>query len=256
MPSATPSSPTPTSSPRAEPGPGAPSAGTRGAAAPGAVLHPGRAPFAAVLFDMDGTLIDSTPSVERCWTRWAGEMGVDPARLLGWHGVPARAIVAALVAPERVAEGVALIDRLEVEDTAGILPLPGAAEALGLLPAGRAAVATSCTRPLALARIAEAALAVPEVVVTADDVERGKPDPEPFLLAAERLGVDPARCLVVEDAPAGLAAARAAGCATLAVTTTTPADALDADVVVPDLGHVRLVVDDDGVRVLAAGEER
>jgi len=221
--------------------------------APGAPLHPGRSPFAAVLFDMDGTLIDSTPSVERCWARWAQEMGVDLQRLLGWHGVPARAIAEALLPPERVEAGVARINQLEVEDTDGIRPLPGAAEALGLLPAGRAAIATSCTRPLAGARIAAAGLVVPDVVVTADDVVRGKPDPEPFVLAAQRLGVDPARCLVVEDAPAGLAAARAAGCATLAVTTTTPPEGLDADVVVRDLAQVRVVVDGDGVHVLAAG---
>ncbi|WP_299034191.1 HAD-IA family hydrolase [uncultured Pseudokineococcus sp.] len=219
----------------------------------GTPLHPGRSPFAAVLFDMDGTLIDSTPSVERCWARWAEEMGIDLQQLLGWHGVPARAIAEALLPPERVEAGVARIDQLEVEDTDGIRPLPGAAEALALLPAGRAAIATSCTRTLAAARIAAAGLVVPEVVVTASDVARGKPDPEPFRLAAQRLGVDPARCLVVEDAPAGLAAARAAGCATLGVTTTTPAEGLDADVVVRDLSQVRVVVDDDGVHVLAAG---
>jgi len=229
------------------------SAARAGAAEPGAPLHPGRSPFAAVLFDMDGTLVDSTPSVERCWARWAAEMGIDLQRLVGWHGVPARAIAEALLPPERVEAGVARITQLEVEDTDGIRPLPGAAEALALLPAGRAAIATSCTRPLAGARLAAAGLEAPEVVVTADDVERGKPDPEPFLLAARLLGVDPARCLVVEDAPAGVTAARAAGCATLGVTTTTPPEGLHADVVVRDLAQVRVVMGDDGVHVVAAG---
>ncbi|MEJ5915875.1 HAD-IA family hydrolase [Pseudokineococcus sp. 1T1Z-3] len=227
--------------------------GTQEPAVPsGQVLHPGRVPFAAVLFDMDGTLVDSTPSVERCWRRWAQEMDVDLERLLGWHGVPARAIAEALVPPEQVETAAARIAALELEDTDGIVPLPGALEALAALPAGRAAIATSCTRPLALARLRAAQVQAPEVLVTVDDVVRGKPDPAPFLLAAERLGVDPARCLVVEDAPAGVAAARAAGCATLGVTTTTPAGELAADVVVRDLSRVRLLLAEDGVTVVAA----
>lgn len=221
-------------------------------AAAGTDLYPGRGPFAAVLFDMDGTLIDSTPSVERCWARWAEAEGVPLERLLGRHGVPARAIAAALVPAERVPAAVRRIEALEVADTDGITPLPGAAAALAALPAGRAAIATSCTRPLAAARVAASGIAAPSVLVTADDVTHGKPDPEPFRLAAERLGVDPARCLVVEDAPAGLAGARAAGCATLAVTTTTPPEGLDADVVVRDLAAVRIVAGDDGVTVVAA----
>ncbi|MEJ5945874.1 HAD-IA family hydrolase [Pseudokineococcus basanitobsidens] len=218
----------------------------------GELLHPGRVPFAAVLFDMDGTLVDSTPSVERCWARWAQEMGIDAEQLLGWHGVPARAIAQALLPADRVEEGVARITELETQDTEGIRALPGALAALAALPAARAAIATSCTRPLALARLGAAGVEAPAVLVTADDVVRGKPDPEPFLLAAQRLGVDPARCLVVEDAPAGVAAARAAGCATLGVTTTTAADGLAADVVVRDLGRVRVLVAEDGVRVVGA----
>jgi mannitol-1-/sugar-/sorbitol-6-phosphatase len=130
--------------------------------------------------------------------------------------------------------------------------LPGAVEALAALPAGRAAVVTSCTRLLAHARIEAAGLVAPGVVVTASDVTHGKPDPEPFVLGARRLGADPARCLVVEDAPAGLQAGRAAGAATLAVVTTHPAGDLDADVVVPSLADVRFRTGPDGVRVVAA----
>lgn len=211
--------------------------------------------FAAVLFDMDGTLIDSTPNVVRSWVRWAQEEGIDPRRLAGFHGVPARAIVEHLVDPERVEDSVARIDELELADTEGIEPLPGALESLSTLTGAGAlcAIATSCTAPLAKARIEATALPVPPVVVTADDVSRGKPHPEPYLLAAQRLGVDPAECLVVEDAPGGLESARAAGCATLAVTTTTaPAD-LFADAVVGTLAEVAFTAVDGRVLLAPAG---
>ena len=194
--------------------------------------------FAAVVFDMDGTLIDSTAVVVRSWLRWAQEHEVDPRRLQGFHGVPAAAIVAELLPAPRHESAVRRITELELADTAGIDVLPGAAEALAALAPDRCAIATSCTAPLAAARIEASGLRAPRVLVTADDVERGKPHPDPFLLAAERLGVDPADCLVVEDAPGGLASAHAAGCSTLAVTTTTPRDELVADAVVTDLSQV------------------
>ncbi|HEV7173293.1 HAD-IA family hydrolase [Pedococcus sp.] len=211
-------------------------------------------PFAAVLFDMDGTLIDSIPTVVRSWLRWAKEEDVDPRRLAGFHGVPARGIAERLLPPERVDAAVARIEAIEVADVEGITVLPGALDALDALGASgasgavhRCAIATSCTAPLAEARIAATGLPVPPVVVTASDVTRGKPHPEPFLLAAARLGVDPTDCLVVEDAPGGLEAARAAGCCTLAVaTTTTPAD-LIADAVVENLAAVSFVVVDGQV---------
>ncbi|MGQ7295568.1 HAD-IA family hydrolase [Quadrisphaera sp. KR29] len=211
--------------------------------------------FEAVLFDMDGTLIDSGPVVVRSWYRWAAEEGVDPARLAGMHGIPSAQIVERLLPPDRWASATQRIDDIEVADTDGIVVLPGARDALAALPAPRAAIATSCTRPLATARIGATGLPAPAVVVTASDVERGKPDPAPYLLAARRLGVDPARCLVVEDAPAGIAAGRAAGCATLAVATTHRVAQLQqagADALVVDLSQVRLVGDDDGVRLLPA----
>lgn len=211
--------------------------------------------FAAVLFDLDGTLIDSTPNVVRSWVQWAREEGIDPRRLAGFHGVPARAIVEHLLDPERVEASVARIDELELADTEGIRPLPGAVESLSTLTGAGdlCAIATSCTSALAAARLAATALPAPRVVVTADDVPRGKPHPAPYLLAAERLGVDPAECLVVEDAPGGLESARGAGCATLAVSTTTaPAD-LIADAVVGTLAEVGFTVAGGCVRLAPAG---
>lgn len=202
--------------------------------------------FDAVLFDMDGTLISSIAAVDRSWARWAGEHGHDAATFTISHGTPAREIIARLVPPEEVETAFARINALELADTDGVTLLPGAAELLAALPGDRQAIVTSCTRDLALVRIDAAGIPRPEVVVTADDVARGKPDPEPFLLGASRLGVDPARCLVVEDAPAGLAAGRAAGCATLAVDGTHSLDELDADAHAPGLGAVGIRLNADG----------
>jgi len=208
--------------------------------------------FDAVLFDLDGTLVDSTAAVRRSWLSWAEAEGVDPERLAGSHGVPAAQIVARVLPTARVASAVARIDALEVLDTEGVVALPGAVDALTWLPQARTTIATSCTRVLALARITAAGLSVPPHMVTADDVEVGKPDPAPYRLAAYRLGMDPSRCLVVEDAPAGITSAQAAGCSTLAVTTTHTAGDLDADVVVATLADVAWSVDPGGVRVTAS----
>lgn len=208
--------------------------------------------FDAVLFDMDGTLLDSLPAVIRSWTRWAGEFDVplETLRATPTHGRPAGDIVADFVAADRVDEAYARIVELEVSDTEGCVPLPGALVALAAA-AGRGAIVTSCSRPLARARLVAAGIPVPAVVVTADDVTRGKPDPEPFARAAALLGVDPSRCLVVEDAPAGLAAAAAAGAASLALTTTHARSALVADLVVDTLADVTLARAGDGIRLVA-----
>jgi sugar-phosphatase len=206
-------------------------------------------PFDAVLFDMDGTLIDSLASVERSWRTWAREYGVQPHLLLGWHGVPSRQIAAGLLAEALVEPAAQRIEELEVADTAGIVVLPGAVEAL-VATGDRGAVVTSCTAPLAAARIAATRLPVPQIVVTASDVEHGKPAPDPYLLGARLLGVDPARCLVVEDAASGVTAGRAAGCATLGVLTGHPDQELGAEVVVASLADVRFATGEDGVWVL------
>ncbi|WP_377268303.1 HAD-IA family hydrolase [Peterkaempfera sp. SMS 1(5)a] len=198
----------------------------------------------ALLLDMDGTLVDSTSSVVRCWTTWMTEYGLtaaDFARIFT-HGRTAAEIIQDVLPAERLADGglaAALhrIEELELTDTEGTVALPGVAALLGSLPADRWAVVTSATRALAEMRLKAAGLSAP-LLVAADDVTLGKPDPEPFLLAAVRLGVDPARCVVVEDAPAGLAAARAAGMRSIAVTTTHTAAQLTADAVVDGLHRV------------------
>ena len=208
--------------------------------------------FDAVLFDLDGTLVDSTPVVERSWQRWGRDYGLAPGTWRVEHGIPARATLARLVPAGEIEAQFAVLERLETQDLDGVTALPGAVAALAALPAGRAAIATSGTRPIAHARIAHTGLPAPSVVVTAEESAAGKPDPAPYLLAAQRLGADPRRCLVVEDTPAGLAAGRAAGCATLAVTTSHAPQQLDADGVVADLSAVRFAASDDGVRLRPA----
>lgn len=209
--------------------------------------------FEAVIFDLDGTLIDSTPAVLRAWSTWAIEQGLAAEVLAGFHGVPSADVVAAVLPEDRRAAAIDRINDLELADVHDITVLPGAREALTEIAADRVAIATSCSRPLAAARIGAAQFQPPAVLVTVDDVKRGKPAPDPFLEAAARLGVDPAHCLVVEDAPKGLQAARAAGCFTLAVITTTPAADLEADAVVQNLAGIRWSNSDTGVRVQLRG---
>lgn len=209
----------------------------------------------ALLFDNDGTLISSLDSVHRCWTRWAEEYGIAPEDFarVELHGRPAVEIAADLLPAGKVPGALARIEQLEVEDVAGgVTLLPGTRALLAGLPPERWAVVTSATRRLAEARLGEVGIR-PKKLITADDITRGKPDPEPFLLAARRLGVDPARCVVFEDAPAGLAAGRAAGMTTVALTTTHPAAELSADVVVPDLSAVSAQATDGTVEITLAG---
>jgi sugar-phosphatase len=190
--------------------------------------------------------------VDRCWTRWAAEYGItveDFARV-ELHGRPAAEIAADLLSTDVVPEAVARIEKLEVEDVpnGGVHLLPGTKALLDVLPADRWAVVTSATRRLAEARL-DAVGILPKTLIAADDITRGKPDPEPYLLAARELGVDPAHCVVFEDAPAGLQAGRAAGMTTVALTTTHQAHELTADLVVKDLSALSVLVTDGGVEI-------
>lgn len=163
------------------------------------------------------------------------------------HGRPASAIIADLLPAGQVAQAVRRLEDAEVADAlaGNVTPVPGAAELIPSLPAHRWAVVTSGARRVAEARLGRLGM-LPEVLVTVDDITHHKPHPEPFLLAAERLGADPSRCAVVEDSPAGLAAGRAAGMTTIALTTTHAAEKLEADVIVKDLSALSAHVSHDG----------
>lgn len=178
--------------------------------------------FAAFLFDMDGTLLSSIACAERVWARWAARHGVDVAAFLPTiHGKRAIDTVGQLGLPgvDAAAEA-AIIQAEEMVDVEGIEQIAGVAAFVGALPAGRWAVVTSAPRELALHRIAAAGLPVPPLMIAAEDVAQGKPAPDCFLLAAARLGVPARDCLVFEDAPAGIAAAEAAGASVLVITAT------------------------------------
>lgn len=177
-----------------------------------------------LLFDLDGTLVDSTAVVDRCWTALADRLGVAPDTVVGrYHGMPASVALPLIdpsLEPAEIDDLYRWLLDLELADTDGIVALPGAVDLLAALPDDAWAIVTSCTRDLAEVRLAAAGLPVPPLMVCADDVTRGKPDPEPYLLGAERCGVAPSDCLVLEDAPAGVASARAAGCDVVGVLTT------------------------------------
>lgn len=202
----------------------------------------------AVLFDLDGTLIDSGAALERSWTQWAIEHRVtrDQFSAVVAHGRTSADMVAALLATDQVPAALARIEELEAGITDGVRAYPGARALLDALPRDRWAIITSGTSRVARARLRAARLPDPAVLVTADDVTRGKPDPAPYRLGARRLGARPDRCLVLEDAPAGLASAKAAGMWTVAVTTTTPSTALNATAVVDRLTDIRLQAPNSG----------
>ncbi len=171
-----------------------------------------------ILFDMDGVLVSSIGSVVRCWRRWAERYDVpNAAKLEVPHGTRAIDIVKMLRPDVDPAEGLRVIEDFEVEDVSDLTVLPGVKALLESLPPERWAIVTSCTRRLMLARLKAAGLPVPKRVISGDDVERGKPDPEPYRKGAELLGFRPEECVVVEDAPSGVGAGKAAGCRVLGV---------------------------------------
>ena len=190
--------------------------------------------FAAILSDLDGVLIDSGSVVEETWRVWSDRHGLDPADVLPIvHGRPGHELVAELTPHLDVDAEMVWLEEFEIEAANRVRAFDGAADVLAQQPV---AIVTSCTEPLARARLGANGLPIPDVLVTADRVPRGKPAPDPYLIAARELGVDPARCAVLEDAPAGIAAGKAAGATVFAIATThDPAELTQADSIHADL---------------------
>jgi len=174
-----------------------------------------------VLFDLDGVLVDSTPAVARVWGWWASQHMFDPDETVRLaHGRPSIATIRELLPnADHDAENLE-VERREIEDVEGVVPLPGALELLQGLPLDRWAIVTSCTKRLAYVRIRAAGLPEPKFIVTSDDITRGKPDPEPYVKGARALSFATGDCIVVEDAPAGIRAGKAAGARVVALQTT------------------------------------
>ena len=199
---------------------------------------------AALLFDLDGVLINSTPAVARVWRQWAIERGFNPDEVVARaHGRPSLTTVREyLPHADHEAEN-REVERREIADLEGVVPLPGAAELLASLPDDRWTIVTSCTRPLAEVRIKAAGLPLPRKLITSNDIKRGKPDPEPFLKGASVLGVPAAQCIVLEDVPAGVRAGKSAGAKVIAFTTTVQASALrevGADWILKNCADIRV----------------
>jgi mannitol-1-/sugar-/sorbitol-6-phosphatase len=174
-----------------------------------------------ILFDLDGVLIDSTPAVARVWIQWAIEHGFEPEKTVREaHGRPSIESIRELLPDANHEAENREVERREIEDIKGVVPLPGALELLSALPLDRWAVVTSCTRPLAEVRIRAAGLPVPPAMITSSDITKGKPHPEPYLAGAGVLGFSPADCVVVEDVPAGIRSGKAAGARVIALRTT------------------------------------
>jgi sugar-phosphatase len=199
----------------------------------------------ALLFDLDGVLIDSTPAVERVWRTWAVRHGFEPATVVAMaHGRPSRATIRDLMPTADIAQEDHVVEQMEIQDLDGVVLLPGVAELLHKMPTGRWTIATSCTRALAQVRLRTAGLPLPETMVTSSDVKSGKPDPEPYQKAAANLGFAAQDCIVLEDAPAGIRAGKAAGARVVGVETTIAGHELraaGADWVVQNCSKIRFV---------------
>ena len=196
----------------------------------------------AVLFDLDGVLVDSTKRVTETWERWAHKHQLDPARVIAAaHGRRTIETVK-LVAPHLAAtDEVATLEASEAANTEGVFEVPGARQLLQSLPPEAWAIVTSGIRAVATLRILYTKLPMPKILVCAEDIRHGKPNPEGYLTAAELLGVDPAGCVVIEDTPPGLEAARAGGMRSIGVCGTYGADALTmADYTIPQLRALKI----------------
>jgi len=212
---------------------------------------PVRVSAKGILFDMDGVLISSIGAAVRCWKRWAKRYGVPNAEeFVIPHGVRSIDLVKMLRPDIDPQEGLRAIEDMEVEDVADLQVLPGVKSLLESLPPERWAIVTSATRRLLLARLKAAGLPVPERLISAEIVERGKPDPEPYRRGAELLGLRPEECVVVEDAPSGVGAGKAAGCRVLGVLGTHSAAELhEADWVVGSLEGLAVTANPDGLEL-------
>ena len=205
----------------------------------------------AILFDLDGTLIDSTHRIQRLWVDWGNRNDIAPQSILDvMHGRRAGETIS-LVAPHlSLTEELDALETDEITDMEGVKSYPGALELLSQLAPERWAVVTSGSLRVAGARMRHIQLPIPEVFITGDDVKRGKPDPEGYLLAAGRLNVQPADCVVLEDSPAGVQAGKGAGMQVIAMATTLGPEHLgQADVVVPQLTDILLTVKSGGIQI-------
>ncbi len=203
---------------------------------------------AAILFDLDGVLVNSTPAVARQWRLWAREHNISPEEVLRIAHGRRTVEVVRLLAPHLDADAESeRIEKREADDVEGVAVVRGALELVSSLSDGLWAVVTSGTRYLATSRLGRHGLPIPKVLVTADDVQNGKPHPEPYLKGAQLLAVAPEECLVIEDAPAGIQSAHTSGMDVIAVSTTYPVGALSAaDAIVNDLSGIRARLAKDG----------
>jgi sugar-phosphatase len=201
-----------------------------------------------MLFDMDGVLVSSIGSVERCWRLWAEHYNVDAEWALKiTHGRRAIDTIRTLRPDIDAEEGLRYVEDMEIEDKADLKVLPGVAELLAALPPKSWTIVTSATERLATARLLHAGLKLPEIMITANQVTNGKPHPEPYMMGAALLGFSPAECVVVEDAPSGVGAGKAAGSRVLGLLTSHSAEEIrEADWVIPSLADLKSDVMSDG----------
>jgi sugar-phosphatase len=195
-----------------------------------------------VLFDLDGVLVDSRACIEQVWRAWAAARGRDHRDFLRVaHGRRTSETVRLVAHALDAAAESAVLDALESVEARGLVAFPGVHALLASIPAGRWAIVTSGSVPVATLRLRTAGIAPPGVFITAGDVRQGKPDPEGYLAAAGRLSLRPSDCVVVEDSPTGIAAGKAAGMRVVGVATTYPRDALAAaDVRLPAISAIRV----------------